>query len=49
MEQKQQSLTAKITQLTGVKASLNENSVSVKQQIKIYQEIVKSYTIQQNE
>ena len=42
-EEKQRELTAKITQLTGVKASLNENSVSASEQIKIYQEIVKSY------
>ena len=43
MHNKRNDLTKKVTQLTGVKASLNENSVTVKQQIQIYQEIVTSY------
>jgi len=43
MTKKQESLTQKITNLTGVKASLNENSVSVAKQIEIYKELVESY------
>ncbi|MDD6223447.1 MAG: peptidoglycan DD-metalloendopeptidase family protein [bacterium] len=43
MTKRQESLTANITELTGVKASLNENSVSVAKQIEIYKEIVESY------
>lgn len=43
MHIKRNDLTKRVTELTGVKASLNENSVTVKQQIQIYQEIVKSY------
>lgn len=43
MEKKQGELSAAITKLTGVKASLNENSISVSQQIKIYEDIVKGY------
>lgn len=43
MNKRQAELTNKISQLNSVKASLNENSVSVAQQIKIYQELVNSY------
>lgn len=43
MNKRQQELTDKISRLNTVKASLNENSVSVAQQIKIYKELVESY------
>ena len=43
MHIKEQELTKNVTRLTGVKASLNETSVNVKLQIKIYQDIIKSY------
>ena len=43
MTARQEELTKKITNLTGVKASLNENSVSVAKQIQIYKEIGESY------
>lgn len=43
MTARRQSLSNQVTKLTGVKASLNENSITVKQQIQIYQEIVNSY------
>lgn len=43
MNKRQEELTSKISKLNAVKASLNENSVSVAQQIKIYQELVDSY------
>lgn len=40
---KRETATNRISNLTGVKASLNSNSVSVSQQIKIYDEIVSNY------
>lgn len=43
MNKRQEELTAKVSKLTGVKASLNENSVSVAKQIQIYQELIQSY------
>lgn len=43
MQAKQVTLTSKISNLTGVKASLNENSVSVAKQIKIYDDIIANY------
>lgn len=43
MAVKQEELAKEITNLTGMKASFNENAVSVSQQIKIYQELVDSY------
>ncbi len=41
--QRQIELTAQITRLTGMQASLNENSVSSSQQVKIYQDLVNSF------
>lgn len=43
MNARQEELTKRVTNLTGVKASLNENSISVAKQIQIYKEIVESY------
>lgn len=43
MNKRQEELTEKISDLYSVKASLNENSVSVAKQIQIYEELVKSY------
>lgn len=43
MGERQKELTSKVSKLTGVKASLNENSVSVAKQIQIYEDIIKGY------
>lgn len=43
MQKRQEQLTSRITELTGLKASLNENSVSVQQQVNIYKDIVEGY------
>jgi len=43
MNKRQEELTKKVSKLYNVKASLNENSVSVAKQIQIYEELVKSY------
>lgn len=46
MEARQKTLSAKIEELTGMKDSLNENAVTVAQQVKIYQDIVDNYVKQ---
>ncbi|MBE6147663.1 MAG: hypothetical protein E7168_04950 [Firmicutes bacterium] len=43
LNERQEELSKKISDLTGVKASLNENSVSVAKQIQIYRDIIKGY------